>query len=88
MEISDFLQSVLKKLPPETVIRNFIVSYLQNKGVKIERKNVQVQKNNLIFLDISPIIKARVNPLYTELLTDLQNHLNEKELDIKIKKIL
>lgn len=88
MEISDFLQSVLKKLPPETVIRNFIVSYLQNKGVKIERKNVQVQKNNLIFLDISPIIKARVNPLYTELLTDLQNHLNEKELDIKIKKII
>lgn len=88
MEISDFLQSVLKKLPPETVIRNFIVSYLQNKGVKIERKNVQVQKNNLIFLDISPIIKARVNPLYTELLIDLQNHLNEKELDIKIKKII
>lgn len=88
MDISHFLQSVMQKMPPETVIRDYIVRFLQEKGVEIDRKTIQIQKNNLVFIDVSPIIKAKVVPLYPDLLTGLQEYLQEKEVKITIKKII
>lgn len=87
MEISRFLENLLQKLPPETIIRDYIVQFLQEKGVHIDRKSIQVQKNNLIFLDISPITKSRIIPYFPELLTGINTTLQEKFVGLVIKKI-
>jgi hypothetical protein len=88
MEISNFLKNLLGKLPLDTIIRDYIVNFFKEKGISIDRKSIKVQKSNLIFLDISPIMKTKILPLYPDILNGINTVLQEKSIGIVIKKII
>ena len=87
MDISDRLQSFLGKPPAETIIRNHTLSFLEKQSITIPRSSIHIQKNNHIFLDISPIIKARIITWLPELQEELNKELQEKEYNLFIKRI-
>lgn len=89
MNISERLQGFLVKLPPETVIRDTVTGFLQEKfTLVIDRKKIHIQKNNMVFLDVSPIIKARLNPFYGELSEKINTVLKEKGYDLQVKGVM
>ena len=53
----------------------------------MEKIGIHIQKNNHIFLDISPIIKARIITWLPELQEELNKELQEKEYNLFIKRI-
>lgn len=87
-DFSLLFQKFLKNIPTETLIRDFLLEYLKkNHNIIIDRKYIQVQKNNII-LNISPIIKSKLFPYREQILVDLNIYLKEKEVKLVIKNIL
>ncbi len=86
-DFSLLFQKFLKAVPIETVVRDFLLEYLKNNySVELDRNVIQIQKNNII-LNISPIIKTKLNPYKTTLIEDLNIYLQEKEIKDVIKNI-
>lgn len=87
-DFSLLFQKFLKAVPLETVIRDFLVEYLsKNHSIDLERNVIQIQKNN-IFLNISPIIKAKLQPYKSVILEDINTYLQEKGIKTTIKSIM
>jgi hypothetical protein len=85
---SDLLLIISKKIPTETIVRDFLIQYLKEKhDIQIDRKNIHLSKNT-VQLRVSPIIKAKLNPYKTTLIEDLNIYLQEKEIKDVIKNIL
>ncbi len=85
---SDLLSIISKKIPTETIVRDFLIQYLKEKhNIQIDRKNIHLS-NNTIQLRVSPIIKAKLNPYKATLLEDLNIYLQEKEIKDVIKNIV
>jgi hypothetical protein len=88
MQFSPLLQSLLKNIPTETVIRDFLIEYLQkNHTMVIKRTDIHVQKNT-IKLVVSPIIKTKLLPHKEKILNDLNDYLKEKDAKMVIKNIM
>jgi Ni,Fe-hydrogenase maturation factor len=88
ISFSDLLKNVSTAVPLETQVRDFLLNYLkENCNIILERKLIQVKKNT-IELKISPTIKAKINPYYEDCLEKINNHLQEKEIKIRINKIV
>ena len=78
----------MKNVPIETLVRDYLLEYLKkNHNITIDRKYIQVQKNNIV-LNISPIIKSKLFPHKEQVLEDLNEYLKEKEVELIIKNIL
>ena len=87
-DFSLLFQKFLKNIPTETLIRDFLIEYLnKNYTITIDRKYIQVQKNN-IMLNISPIIKSKLFPYREQILEDLNSYLKEKEVKLVVKNIM
>jgi hypothetical protein len=87
-DFSLLFQKLLKNIPTETLIRDFLLKYLKNNfNIIINRKHIQVQKNNIIF-NISPIIKSKLFPYSEQILEDLNNYLKENNIQMIIKNII
>jgi hypothetical protein len=88
MQFSPLLQSLLKNIPTETIIRDFLTQYLQeNYTMVIKRTDIHVQKNT-IKLVISPIIKTKLLPHKEKILNDLNCYLEEKEVKLVVENIM
>lgn len=87
-DFSLLLQKLMKNVPIETLVRDYLLEYLKkNHNITIDRKYIQVQKNNIV-LNISPIIKSKLFPHKEQVLEDLNEYLKEKEVELIIKNIL
>ena len=87
-DFSLILKKLIKNIPTETLVRDFLLEYLKkNHTITIDRKHVQVQKNNIV-LNISPIIKSKLFPHREQILEDLNSYLKEKEVRLIIKRIM
>ena len=87
-DFSLLFQKLLKAVPIETIVRDFLMEYLKNNhSIDLDRKNIQIQKSTVI-LTISPIIKAKLQPYKLILLEDLNNYLKEKGIQTTIKSII
>ncbi len=87
MQFSFQIQSLLQNLPPETVIRNFLVQYFKEKmKIEIDRNTIQVNKNS-VSLVISPVIRAKFIQLQENCKQELNEYLQEKEISVIIKTI-
>lgn len=85
---SDLLLIISKKIPTETIVRDFLLEYLKkNHTITIDRKCIQVQKNKIV-LNVSPIIKSRLTPYKQQVLNELNNYLKEKEIQTSFKNML
>lgn len=85
---SELLSIVSKKIPIETIIRDFMINFLKETcAISIDRKEIILSKNT-IQLNISPIIRAKFAP-YNELcLEELNKHLKENGIKLVIKRII
>lgn len=87
-DFSLLFQKLLKSIPIETIVRDFLLEYLKNNhNINLDRDVIQIQKNNII-LNISPIIKTKLQPFKSIIINDLNNHLKEKEINRTFKSIL
>lgn len=87
-DFSLLLQKLIKNVPPETVVRDFLIEYLKkNYNITIDRKCIQIQKTNLC-LSVSPIIKSKLFPHKEQILGDLNAYLKEKDVKLYIKNIM
>ena len=88
MDFSHIFQKLLKHIPLETLIRDFLLEYLKkNHNMNIDRKCIQIQKTNLI-LSVSPIIKSKLFPHKEQILEDLNKYLRENKVKVVIKNIM
>ena len=87
-DFSLLFQKLLKAVPIETVVRDFLVEYLKkNHLIDLDRKIIILQKNNII-LNISPIIKTKLNPYKSIIMEDLNTYLKEKGINKTFKSIM
>ena len=87
-DFSLLFQKFLKAVPIETVVRDFLLEYLKNNySVELDRNVIQIQKNNII-LNISPIIKTKLNPYKSTIVEYLNNYLKEKGINKTFKSIM
>jgi len=85
---SSLLPHILKSIPTETLVRDFIMKQVQEKlNITLKRKEIQLKKN-ILCLEISPIIKSRLIHLYPEIQIELNEFLQEKKVQLTIKKII
>lgn len=87
-DFSLLFQKLLKAVPIETVVRDFLVEYLKkNHLIDLNRNIIIIQKNNII-LNISPIIKTKLNPYKSTIIEDLNTYLKEKGINKIFKSIM
>ncbi len=87
-DFSLLLQKLIKNVPLETVVRDFLIEYLKkNYNITIDRKCIQIQKTNLC-LSVSPIIKSKLFPHKEQVLEDLNKYLKENNVKVVIKNIM
>lgn len=87
-DFSLLFQKLLKAVPIETVVRDFLVEYLKkNHLIDLDRNIIILQKNNII-LNISPIIKTKLNPYKSNIMEDLNTYLKEKGINKTFKSIM
>lgn len=87
-DFSLLFQKFLKAVPIETVVRDFLMEYLKNNhSIDLHRNVIQIQKNNII-LNISPIIKTKLNPHKSAIMEDLNTYLKEKGINKTFKSIM
>lgn len=88
MQFSFSIQSLLQKLPPETIIRNFLIDYFQKHlKITIDRTMIHVQKNSVLLM-ISPVIRAKFIYIQENCKDELNQYLQEKGIQIKIKSVI
>ena len=87
-DFSLLFQKFLKAVPIETIVRDFLLEYLKNNyAIELDRNVIQLQKNNII-LNISPIIKTKLNPYILIIIEDLNLYLKEKGINKTFKSII
>jgi len=87
-DFSLLFQKFLKAVPIETVVRDFLMEYLKNNhSIDLHRNVIQIQKNNII-LNISPIIKTKLNPHKSIIVEDLNAYLKKKGINKTFKSIM
>lgn len=87
-DFSLLFQKLLKAVPIETIVRDFLMEYLKNNhSIDLHRNVIQIQKNNII-LNISPIIKTKLNPHKSAIIEDLNTYLKEKGINKTFKSIM
>lgn len=85
---ADLFKNVLKNIPTETLIRDFVLENLKEKyNVEIDRKTIQLQKNAII-LNVPPIIKSKIFSHKEKIIEDLNEYLQEKEVKLSIKNVI
>lgn len=85
---SELLSIVSKKIPTETVIRDFMIRFLKETcEIEIDRKYIILSKN-MIQLQVSPIIRAKFVSYQDICLSELNKHLKEQGVKLVIKRIM
>ena len=87
-DFSLLFQKFLKAVPIETIVRDFLLEYFKNNYlIDLDRNVIQIQKNNII-LNISPIIKTKLNPYKSIIVEDLNAYLKKKGINKTFKSIM
>ncbi len=85
---SELLSIVSKKIPTETIIRDFMINFLKETcEIEIDRKHIILSKN-MIQLQISPIIRSKFVPYQDICLSELNKYLKEQGVKLVIKRIM
>jgi hypothetical protein len=83
-----FKLPIFANIPPETVVRDFLLQYLEkNHNVVLERKCIILKKNTLSFT-ISPIIKSKLLFHHEQIILETNTYLQEKNIQLTIKQII
>ncbi len=87
-DFSLLFQKLLKAVPIETIVRDFLLEYFKkHHSIDLDRNVIIIQKNNII-LNISPIIKTKLNPYKSTIIEDLNTYLKEKGINKTFKSII
>lgn len=85
---SSIFQKLSQKIPTETIVRDFLMEYLDKQHkIVLERKQIVINKNILNF-KVSTIVKTKLQPLQKKILEDVNEFLKERGIQISIKKII
>ena len=87
-DFSLLFQKLLKAVPIETIVRDFLLEYFKkHHSIDLDRNVIIIQKNNIV-LNISPIIKTKLNPHKSIIMEDLNTYLKEKGINKTFKSIM
>jgi hypothetical protein len=85
---SSLFQKISQKIPTETIVRDFLLEYLQNMfSIELDRKQIMVSKNTLEF-KVPTVLKTKLKPLHATILENLNEYLKEKRVPVVMKRIM